>query len=91
MNDIDLPTQRKYIERRSLDLNQCEEGLATQDLTILERIGHNLKGNGLSFGFPELSQLGREMEKSAKEADLIKASQCVSSLREWVLNHPLPQ
>lgn len=91
MNMIDQQTQNKYIERRSLDLQKCQEGLASQDLSILERIGHNLKGNGLSFGFPELSQLGRELEKSAKEADLVQVEKCVSSLRDWVSQHPLPQ
>jgi HPt (histidine-containing phosphotransfer) domain-containing protein len=51
--------------------------LSCSDWEGIRRIAHDLKGNGTSFGFPELTDLGAAMGRSLKEANL-------SSLREQI-------
>jgi hypothetical protein len=41
-----------------------------QALTELRVFGHNLKGTGVSFGFPDLSHLGAAIERAAKASDI---------------------
>ncbi|HUJ86996.1 MAG TPA: Hpt domain-containing protein [Burkholderiales bacterium] len=42
---------------------------ATGDLAAAASVGHNLTGSGTSYGFERVSDLGREIERSAKGGD----------------------
>ncbi|MGH8737591.1 MAG: Hpt domain-containing protein [Burkholderiales bacterium] len=42
---------------------------AAGDLATAASIGHNLTGSGTSYGFERVSDLGREIERSAKGGD----------------------
>jgi HPt (histidine-containing phosphotransfer) domain-containing protein len=54
-------------------LRDCEQTLATipelleaRDFEGIRTIGHNLKGSGTPYGFPEISRLGAAMEGAAE-------------------------
>lgn len=64
--EIPLKLKQNYIRRRQEDIVNCEAALKNQDFKTIEVIGHQMKGNGLSFGFESISQLGQEMELAAK-------------------------
>lgn len=40
-----------------------------EDRTTLQREAHRLSGTGLSYGFPQLTQWGREVEQRCKLGD----------------------
>ena len=49
---------------------QIEEALghlAVHSFEPIQRFGHNLKGTGRGYGLPEIEELGRALEKSARE------------------------
>lgn len=81
---IDAEARARYTDRRRRDFSQCFHGLLAKDFSILETIGHNLKGNGVSFGYPELSQLGEKMEIAAKSSDLSQCRMYVDQLKDWI-------
>lgn len=81
---IDSEARAKYTIRRKMDLIRCRECLQKQDFSTIETIGHNLKGNGLSFGFPELSQLGEKMELSARQLNTAQIHELVDLLEKWL-------
>ncbi|MBI4825762.1 MAG: response regulator [Nitrospirae bacterium] len=43
--------------------------LSKNDLNEIQRIGHSLKGTGGSYGFNEITDIGKEMEEAAKNSD----------------------
>jgi len=59
----------RYLERRWEDIRICEELLELQEFDAIARVGHNLKGNGKTFGHPEFSTLGEKLEKAANHRD----------------------
>ena len=79
---MEIPAQMKlnYIERRKKEMPLCEESLAKRDYKTIERIGHQLKGNGQAFGFDHLSKLGEAIESAAREEDHARLSGLVSEL-----------
>ncbi len=81
---VDAQARLRYTTRRLADLARCRESLERRDFETIENIGHNLKGNGISFGFPELSQLGASMEISARESDDDQVALLVDRFAEWV-------
>ena len=50
----------------------------------IQSFAHNMKGCGKSFGFPRLTDLGREMERAAKDRDAAGLSRQIADLREYL-------
>ena len=75
----------KYKSRRKNDLEICRQALQTRDYAPIGQVGHNMKGNGVTFGFPELSKLGEELEFCVEHNDVVGIQKAVESLAEWVL------
>ena len=64
-----------YLDNRRKDLMQCRMALEQGDLTTIRRLMHSMAGSGGSFGFETLSEIGRQLDRAAKEhkADLVSA------------------
>lgn len=75
---------KKYVERRRKDLEQCLQSLEHSDFPVLENVGHKMKGNGITFGFPELSDLGAALEEAARERRFEAARSQVDRLELWL-------
>ena len=58
-----------YLANQRLEVDELKRALAASDFPRLRTIGHNLAGTGTSFGFPELTRLGRLLEASARAED----------------------
>lgn len=77
----------RYYERRKRDLIECVEHLRSGDLNFIEKVGHQLKGNGVTFGFPELSVIGGELEVAAQSGDHRVISKAMNKFSHWVDVH----
>ena len=55
----------KFLVRKREDLDRVRTALAAKDFETIRRIGHDLKGAGEGFGFPELSAFGAALERAA--------------------------
>lgn len=62
---------RNYIVKRRKEIARMM-ALPFSDpaLDELRVLGHNMKGTGVSFGFPDLTHLGAAIEKAAKAGDM---------------------
>ena len=87
---IPVASQIKYIVRRHEELGLAKEALSKGDLTPIQSIGHKLKGNGATFGFPELGQLGAELETAAAEKRVEQINSLMTKFEQWLETHPIP-
>jgi CheY-like chemotaxis protein/HPt (histidine-containing phosphotransfer) domain-containing protein len=60
----------KFIEHRERDIVAVREAILHLDFLAIATIGHNLRGNAASYGFPELSALGENLELAANDRDI---------------------
>ncbi len=74
----------RYLGHRREDFFKCKTYLADENFDELEKIGHQLKGNGLTFGFPDLTEIGMELEKRAKYSDLESLRDVVEKFSRWI-------
>lgn len=58
-----------FLRRRNEDIQRIREALVSESFDVIATIGHNLRGNGASYGFAELSTIGESIEKSAVASD----------------------
>ena len=77
----------KYIVRRRKDLEDCLSALEKRDPVVLQRVGHQMKGNALTFGFPELGQIGEELEKAIRAENWEKSREFVLLFQDFMGRH----
>jgi histidine phosphotransfer protein HptB len=58
--------------------------LLRSDWEGIRRFAHDLKGNGTSFGFPQLTEFGVAMSRSLKEANLSGLSEHIEQLGDYL-------
>jgi signal transduction histidine kinase/HPt (histidine-containing phosphotransfer) domain-containing protein len=55
-----------FLECTYKDLQTIKDALTRGDFETVKRIGHTMKGSGISYGFPYLSEMGAEIENKTQ-------------------------
>ncbi len=74
----------RYMERRKKDLELCLINLQDLNFTEIEKVGHQLKGNGLTFGHADLSSIGSHLEIAAAAQNIIELERAIKDFSHWV-------
>lgn len=59
----------KYLNRKILDLKRLKTLLEEGDYSFAIKVGHQMKGNGVTFDVPQIASLGRELQMAAQTKD----------------------
>ena len=59
-----------FMKNRAKELKTLRAALAAGDMEQLRQLGHRMKGVGTSYGFEQVSVLGKQIEDGAKSRDL---------------------
>ncbi len=73
-----------YLAKRQDDLEKMRTALAAANYAVIQSIGHNCKGTGKGFGFPEITVLGLNIEQAAKASDADRVRDCIDNLERFV-------
>ena len=57
----------QYLQGCRGDLAQLKAALAAREYETARRLGHQMKGTGKPYGYPELTQIGRAIEWAASK------------------------
>jgi CheY-like chemotaxis protein/HPt (histidine-containing phosphotransfer) domain-containing protein len=78
----------RFLVHRERDAATLRDALAREDFPTIATLGHNMHGNGASYGYPELSAIGRRLEAAAAtrnahdvEGELGRLDACVARMR----------
>ncbi|CAN5855623.1 hypothetical protein BH11MYX2_BH11MYX2_26700 [soil metagenome] len=66
-----------FLKSRRQDVITMLDALARGEFETVERLGHNMKGAGASYGFQAITDIGAALEQAAGSAD-------IDALRKWV-------
>lgn len=66
---VPVELKRKYLERRVQDIQHLMSRLEDDDFAPAMKLGHQVKGNAVTFDFPQMAGLGIEIENAAKKRD----------------------
>jgi len=73
-----------YVKNRQNEAGELAQCLDQGDFEKLKRVGHNLKGNGSTYGFAKLSEIGQKMEVAAVEKQSDTLKDLISSYSSFV-------
>jgi HPt (histidine-containing phosphotransfer) domain-containing protein len=59
----------KYLGRRMQDIQKLRISLEQEDYSFAQKVGHQIKGNAVTFDVPQIAFIGLEMEKAAIKRD----------------------
>jgi signal transduction histidine kinase len=64
-----------YLERRKRDVDALKEAVDKGEFDKIWTLGHNLKGTGGGYGFPELTAIGEKLSDAAdtRDPDAVRA------------------
>jgi HPt (histidine-containing phosphotransfer) domain-containing protein len=86
---ISAEAMAKYVARRKLDLEALRAAIASGSSNLItqefRRIGHQLKGNGATFGFPELESLGHDLEAESRQYNPSNSERLLRFLEQWIV------
>jgi histidine phosphotransfer protein HptB len=74
----------KFLDNRQKDINLIESALEKNDFEAIRMLGHSMKGAGGGYGFDGVTEIGRNLEEAAKEADSNKIRNGVHELAEYL-------
>jgi CheY-like chemotaxis protein len=66
-----------FLENRRLDLSKMKSALLTNDFAAIQHIGHNCKGIGKGYGFPDISSAGSNVECAARALDFVEVEKSI--------------
>ncbi|HPR74228.1 MAG TPA: response regulator [Bacteroidales bacterium] len=74
----------RFLEVTSKDIQTMGRAIEDEDFDTLQRLGHSMKGSGVSFGFDIMSNIGKSIEQAAKEKSINDIRICLSELSDYI-------
>ena len=74
----------RYLAHRRGEVDQLREAIDREDFEAVRVIGHAMRGSGSAYGFDDITALGAEIERLAKETDVPALDTVITSLTEYL-------
>jgi len=74
----------RFLEHRRTDVATIRAALERGDFERIGRLGHNMAGNGVSYGFPEMSAMGERLEAEANAGNESAVREELSTLEAFL-------
>ncbi len=75
-----------YLKKRREDLSEIKSSFFKNDYSSISRLGHIIKGSGGSFGFNDLSKIGKSLEHAAEKKDVETVRKSIEELTHYLDN-----
>jgi len=76
--------QPRYLANRRNDLDKVNAARQSGDFDVIRKLAHDWKGSGAGYGFPEISQVGRELEQAAIRRDASEVAAWIGEMENRV-------
>ena len=73
-----------FLDHRWKDIDTIRSALKEGDFDTIRSLGHSMKGAGGGYGFDYITDIGRDLESSAREGDVEKINQKVDALARYL-------
>lgn len=74
----------QYMKIRTQELGELNAAIAANESETVRILGHRLKGTGASYGFPELSEMGAQVEDAGQSRNMDVASMLAERIGNYL-------
>lgn len=75
-----------YLGRRDEDIAQLKLAASRNDYETIGKIAHKLKGNGASYGFDRLTEIGRVLMQTSETKNQLAVAQLIQEFEIEIQN-----
>jgi len=75
-----------FLARKREDVSSLRRALESGELDAIARLAHRIKGEGGSYGFHAISEIGLQMERATKAGDVHGIQRSIKALSEYLEN-----
>ena len=79
-----------YLERRRTDVITMRQSLADSDLDAVAQTGHRMRGSGTAYGIPSITEIGTDIDRSARAGNVEAVAAAIDRLAEFLTRARLP-
>jgi HPt (histidine-containing phosphotransfer) domain-containing protein len=85
---MQVPAELKtrYLSRRFQDIERLRACLEQGDYSFAQKLGHQVKGNAVTFDVPQIAYIGLEMEKAAQKQDKEKVKILIQKMEAALIS-----
>jgi signal transduction histidine kinase len=76
--------QQRFVEHRGRDLAALTAALQQEDFETIARLGHSMRGNGVSYGHVDVSAIGERLEAAANDKNVGLVAEELGALGAWI-------
>jgi HPt (histidine-containing phosphotransfer) domain-containing protein len=73
-----------FLGNRKKDVRTLRDALEKQDFSIVQTLGHRMRGDGGGFGFDRITDIGAAIELAAKLEDPATIEQHIAQLEDFL-------
>jgi HPt (histidine-containing phosphotransfer) domain-containing protein len=73
-----------FLARKRDDLHRILDATGKGDYSVITHLAHRIKGEGGSYGFDRMTELGRAMEEAARKQDAATVERVSRELLNWL-------
>jgi HPt (histidine-containing phosphotransfer) domain-containing protein len=73
-----------FLGNRKKDVRTLRDALKKQDFSIVQTLGHRMRGDGGGFGFDRITDIGAAIELAAKLEDRSTIEQHITQLEDFL-------
>jgi HPt (histidine-containing phosphotransfer) domain-containing protein len=73
-----------FLTRKREDLHRILDATAKGDYAVITHLAHRIKGEGGSYGFDRMTELGRAMQEAARQQDSAAVERLSRELLDWL-------
>ncbi|SME92231.1 Hpt domain-containing protein [Desulfovibrio gilichinskyi] len=75
----------RFMRNTDLEIATLVAAFKKSDFLAINRIGHNIKGTALNYGFKHLAEIGRSIEKAGADEDVENIERLLLCLKDYVV------
>lgn len=79
-----LPLVPEYLEDRKEDVQKIRRALDKHNFSVIEDLGHKMKGSGKCYGFEKISMLGHRIETFAKQKNTAQIEESIGRMQDYL-------
>jgi HPt (histidine-containing phosphotransfer) domain-containing protein len=76
-----IPT---FMKNRAKEVEALRAALDSGDFEQLRHLGHRMKGVGNSYGFEQVSEIGKRIEDGAKSGERAAIESCIAEYADYL-------
>lgn len=73
-----------FLKNRQKEVQTLRAAWAAADFEQLRQLGHRMKGVGNSYGFEQVSNIGRQIEEGARRGDRTALEGCIAGYEDYL-------